>query len=70
MLLQAGAMALGLAATAQAIIVEHWWNISYATANPDGVSSPNILALALTSSFTKDESSVSTGHGRELSVTL
>ena len=36
--LTSGALVLGLAASAQARIVEHWWNITYATANPDGVS--------------------------------
>jgi len=30
--------ALPLAAVAQAKVIEHWWNISYAQANPDGVS--------------------------------
>jgi iron transport multicopper oxidase len=34
----AAGLALALATTAQSAIVEHWWNISYATANPDGVS--------------------------------
>lgn len=36
--LASAALALALASTAQSAIVEHWWNISYATANPDGVS--------------------------------
>jgi iron transport multicopper oxidase len=26
-----------LLALANAAVLEHWWNISYATANPDGV---------------------------------
>lgn len=26
------------AVAAQAKVIEHWWNISYAQANPDGVS--------------------------------
>ena len=31
--------ALALAGAAHAATIEHWWNITYATANPDGVSS-------------------------------
>lgn len=30
--------ALPLVTLAQAKVIEHWWNISYAEANPDGVS--------------------------------
>jgi len=67
--LTSGAFVLGLAASAQARIVEHWWNITYATANPDGVSvCRTIVALTdarLTRSCTNAESSVSTEHGRE-----
>lgn len=31
-------LAASLAVAAQAKVIEHWWNISYAQANPDGVS--------------------------------
>jgi len=31
---------LALPLMAQAAVLEHWWNISYATANPDGVGHP------------------------------
>lgn len=32
-------IAVSMAAVAvQAKVIEHWWNISYAQANPDGVS--------------------------------
>lgn len=34
-----------LAGVAQAATVEHWWNITYATANPDGVSLASALNL-------------------------
>jgi iron transport multicopper oxidase len=32
------AAALAMAGAAHAATIEHWWNITYATANPDGVS--------------------------------
>lgn len=40
--------ALPLLSVAHAAVIEHWWNISYATANPDTVSgSSSDLLLTL-----------------------
>lgn len=41
-LLYAAALALP---AVQAAVIEHWWNISYATANPDGVSTVQLHKL-------------------------
>jgi hypothetical protein len=40
------AAALAFAGAAHAATVEHWWNITYATANPDGVSSSQQRSMA------------------------
>lgn len=37
--------ALPLLSVAQAAIVEHWWNISYATANPDGLFERRVIGV-------------------------
>jgi hypothetical protein len=39
-------VAAALAGKVQAAVVEHWWNITWTDANPDGVS--------FTSDFTRD----------------
>lgn len=35
-------VAAALAGRVQAAVVEHWWNITWTDANPDGVSYPPI----------------------------
>lgn len=37
--------ALPLAAVANAAIIEHWWNISYAMANPDGLFERRVIGV-------------------------
>ncbi|WVQ82538.1 hypothetical protein IAT38_004667 [Cryptococcus sp. DSM 104549] len=37
--------AISFAATAQAATIEHWWNITYATANPDGLEERRVITV-------------------------
>jgi ABC-type uncharacterized transport system YnjBCD substrate-binding protein len=37
-----------VALSVKAATLEHWWNISYAEANPDGVSSLRVSFLSYT----------------------
>lgn len=40
-----GLAVASLAITAQAAIVEHWWNITYATANPDQLYERRVIGV-------------------------
>lgn len=39
------AAALPLLAVAKAATIEHWWNISYATANPDQLFERRVIGV-------------------------
>lgn len=55
-----------LAPSVSAAVLEHWWNITYSHANPDGVSPPSpSLAHADVCSCTSAGLSGSTALGRE-----